>query len=737
MTIYLKKLETATPVQVNLNHIPKYLLRPASFLRSYDRSNLRPDLIAGLTVAVILLPQAIAFALIAELPPEMGLYAAIVAAVVGALWGSSNQVHTGPTNAISLLVLSGLLTVATPGTSEFVIAAGMMAVMVGVFQLAMGLARLGVLVNFVSHSVVVGFSSGAGVLIAANQLRHLFGLEFSSHSLIETVEGVVIHFPETHWVTAALGIGTMLVIILLRRFNPKLPSALIGMIIASAIVYLFGLDQAGVKVIGQLPSSLPPLAKLPLFDLDFIAELSAGALAVGAIGLVETAAISRSISAQTGQRLDSNQEFVGQGLANIASGFFSGYACAGSFSRSAVNFNAGAQTPLSAIFSSIFVLISLFVLAPLAVYLPRVALAGVLIITAYNLIDRAEIARIWRGARGDALIMLGTFLGTLFLHLEFAVLTGILFSLAYYVMKTSVPQVYTVSPDEQFRHFVRRPPDKAPCPQLGIFKISGDLYFGAVSHIEEVILEHLTDHPEQRFLLLRMHGVNHCDFSGIHMLEAIRRICLERGGDLYFMKVQKPVLALMQSTGFYGHLGPNHFLAQDEAIDYLFHRVLDPAICIYECDTRAFQECQNLPKRTYPVEIPLHTDIPPDTVTTISAGELWKKMRNGDTRPHVIDVREPREFRQGHIPEAELVPLPEILSNTAGLPAGEIVLVCRSGRRSARAAYALQKRGFEQVRVLKGGILAWETAELLEAIELPNDAGPTRNSGVYKSPDLV
>jgi SulP family sulfate permease len=247
-----------------------------------------------------------------------------------------------------------------PGTAQFVVAAGVMAVMVGVFQLAMGLLRLGVLVNFVSHSVVVGFASGAGVLIAAKQVRHLLGLEFESHALVETIQGVTTHLTDVHQFTAALGIVSIVIIVGVRRINPKLPTALISMAVATLAVFILGLDDQGVAVIGLLPRGFPPLADIPLLDLDLITQLSAGALAVGAIGLVETSAISRSIASHTGQRLDSNQEFVGQGLANMAAGCFSGYPSAGSFSRSAVNFKSGAKSSMSAVFSGVFVLLATF-----------------------------------------------------------------------------------------------------------------------------------------------------------------------------------------------------------------------------------------------------------------------------------------------------------------------------------------------------------------------------------------
>jgi SulP family sulfate permease len=703
-------------VLASLKALPSFFLQPIHIVRGYRLENLRPDLVAGLTVAVILLPQAIAYALIAELPAQFGLYAAIVAAIVGALWGSSNHLQTGPTNAISLLILSTLLTTTSPGSPEFLVLAGFMAILVGLIQLVLGLARLGVLVNFVSHSVIVGFSSGAGVLIAIKQVRHLLGLEFSSHGLLETLHGIVTHLLEAHLPTTLLGLGTILLIVLLRWLHPKLPGPLIGMVAAASAVGILGLAPQGVAVIGQLPRSLPPLAQLPLFDLQLIAQLSTGALAVAAIGLVEAMSIARSIADQAGQRLDSNQEFVGQGLANIAVGFLSGYPCSGSFTRSAVNYRAGARTPVASVFSGLFVLIAMLALAPMAAYVPRTALAGVLILTAYGMINREEIVRIWRGARGDAAIMVVTFLATLFLHLEFAVLTGLLLSFGIYILKTSVPEVSTVLPDDTFRHFGQRP-EKRPCPQLAILEILGDLYFGAVSHIEEAISQQLDANPSLRFLLLRMHSVDHCDFSGIHALESVVQACRERGGDVFLVRVHEPILDLMKSTRFHEYLGADHLLSEEEAISYLFTKILDPAICVYECEAKPFRECQNLPKHTYAIEVPCYTEIPAGSISEISPQDLWRQLCS-DSPPLIVDVREPREFERGHVPQAESIPLPALLSETTELPQDRpMILVCRGGRRSTRAAYMLSSRGYDKATVLRGGILAWEAANLLEAIE--------------------
>lgn len=708
-------------VQQTIAPAVTYLQRPIQLFRTYDRANLRPDLIAGLTVAVILLPQSIAFTLVAELPPQMGLYAAIIGAIVGALWGSSDQMHTGPANAISLLIASSLTAVVLPGTPQYAIAAGVMAVMVGVFQLGMGLVRLGMLVNFVSHSVIVGFASGAGVLIALKQLQPLLGLASAGSDTIATLVNVTRELANLHGPTAAVGIGTMLLIIIMRQINSRLPIPLLVMILASLVVYLLRLDEQNVAVIGQLPATLPPLADLPLLNLELISRLSTGALAVGAIGLVETAAITRSVAAQTGQRLDSNQEFVGQGMSNIFMGLFSGYAGAGSFSRTAVNFKAGAKTPMAAIFSGVFMLVAMFALAPLAAYLPISALSGVLIITAYGMIDQAEISRIWRSHPGDAAIMVLTLVGTLFLAIEFAVLMGIIFSLGLFIWRTSTPRIQAVLPNDSFSHFIYRP-DKEPCPQLAIIEVYGDLYFGAVNYVEEFITNHADAHPDQRFLLLRLDHVNTCDFSGIHMLESLVRSYREQGGDVFMVGTNYRVEHMMQSSQFDSFLGEDHILQEDEAIGLIFHQQLDPAVCIYECPIRAFRECQNLPKRIDLVDIPLVSETETDHVLTVGARELWQWLHPGPagngSRPYVVDVREPREYNQGHIAEARLVPLPTILASEVKLPADkQIVLVCRSGRRSRRAAAALQHIGCMNVQILRGGMLAWGSAGLLEAVE--------------------
>ncbi|MCB9101540.1 MAG: STAS domain-containing protein [Anaerolineales bacterium] len=697
-----------------------FFIRPLEIIRSYRPEYLRPDLMAALTMGVVTLPQAIAFALISDLPPQTGLYTAIVASIVGALWGSSIHLNTGPTNTTSLLVLSTLITVAHPGTPEYLAAAALMAVIVGVFRLVMGLARLGVLVNFVSNSVIIGLTAGAGFLIFVNQLKHLLRVDIpNSPYFFVTLLEIGQYLPQTHWLTLALGLATIGLIILTQRLRRSLPGPLIAIVMITALVGLLRLDEQGVSIMGELPHGFPPLASLPLTDFDLIQKLLVGSMAVAAIGLVEATSIARAIAVQSGQRLNSNQEFVGQGLANIAVGFFSGYTCAGSFSRSGVNYTAGARTPMSNVFTGLFVLIALLTVASYAAFIPRAALAGVLMVAAYGMVDRKAMKRIWYTSRGDSMIMVATLAATLILPLEYAVLSGIIVSIVRFLVKTSMPQVTSMVPDPNFRHFMPEE-DHPVCPQVGIITIGGPLYFGATEHVERVVRANLARHPEQHFLLLRMHLVDHIDFSGIQALESITRLYRQRKGDVYFASVRRQVKHQMAASGFYKMLGYNHFLQRDEAVSYMFHKVLEPSICIYECPLRIFAECQALPKWDYGSKIPDDAVHPEHAIPSWLPSQLKERLSQNGTSipPIVIDVREPAEYRKGHVPQARLVPMRLLPQEGHTLPTDRpIVLICRIGRRSRLAGGILKDMGYTDIYNLQGGILAWEAAGYPLAVE--------------------
>ncbi len=695
-----------------------YFTQPVHILREYQRGALRFDLMAGLSVAVILLPQSIVYALIAGMPPAAGLYTAVVGTIIAALWGSSRQAQSGPTNTHALLTLSVAMTVAQVGSPEYLAAVALLALMVGSIKLIVGITRLGILANFVSDAVIVGFTAGAGILIAINQLPHLLGVRLEhSASLLQTIPQLFQHLSEVHWPSLALGVLAMTVILALQKINPKWPGPFIAMIVAAALVGVFHLDKLGVAVVGELPRGLPPLAHVPITDWTLISRLSTGALAVAAIGLVQTTSVTRSLASATGQRLDANQEFVAQGLANIGSGLFSGFLVTSSFNRSALNLQSGARTQLAAVFTGVIVLIAMLLLAPYAALLPGAALAGVLLIIASHMVNVREMSRIWHGSRGDAAIMITTLVLSLLLPLEFAVLVGITLSLGRYILRTSMPSVLPVLPDKSYKHLIYQP-DRPPCPQLAVIEIQGDLYFGAVNHVEEILMENMRQHPDQRFLLLRMQNVQLIDISGIHMLEHLLNAYRGAGGDMYLVKVRSKVYARMKSLGFAKRLGEDHFLEEDEAISFMFYHVLDPAICIYECDTRAFAECQNLPRPVERLDLPPLPPLISSDLPHITAEELYRAL-NGPHPPLVVDVREPREFRRSHIPDARNIPLSRLLNGGVDLPReAPIVLVGRSTRRGRRAAYALQQQGYQNIRLLQGGMVAWENADLLTAVEI-------------------
>ncbi|MCA9981375.1 MAG: STAS domain-containing protein, partial [Anaerolineales bacterium] len=608
--------------------------------------------------------------------------------------------------------------VAAPGSPEYLLAAGVMAFWAGIIRIVMGVARLGLLVNFVSDSVVVGFTAGAGMLIIINQVRHVLRLDFAgTPSFFETAGRIAENLGDFHPQSLGIGLLTMILLVALKRLRPKWPGALIAMSVATAVAYFFNPEQLGIVVLGELPRSLPPFTftQLPLFDETLIREMAPSILAVALIGLIEAASISRAVAARSGQYLNSDQEFVGQGLANVAAGAFSGYPVAGSLTRSLVNYEAGAKTQMSAALSAVWALIAMLLFAPVAAYLPRAALAGLLIVTGTKMINTSEMARIWRTSLGDLSIMIVTWVATILLPLEFAVLVGVLISFARYIAKTSAPGVYSMLPDDEFAHFEHQP-TKPECPQLAVITIMGSLYFGAAPHVEDAIRNHMDDYPEQKYLLLRMHRVNQCDISGIHMLETIVRLYRQKGGDVFMVGLSDEVWEKINLSDFDLFLGVNHFLDQETAIKHIFDNVLNPSICVYGCRIRAWKECQNLPKNTALGHVPLAELAPAEAdLPHISPQGLWMRL-NDDPKdyPLLIDVREPEEYNEGHLRPAQSVPLPHLFDGSREpLPRDrDIVFICRSGRRSLQVTQAFIEQGYTRVYNLEGGMLGMELADL-------------------------
>ena len=582
-----------TPLQVSV----RTLLQPIFFLAQYKLASLPADLVAGITTGVILVPQSIAYALIAGLPPPVGLYSAIVASIIAAFWGSSNHLHTGPTNAASLLLLAAVSPlVSTSNFQEYLAVAGLLTVMTGIMRLFLGLLRLGFIVNFVSDAVVVGFTAGAGMLIVINQIGGLLGLNVESNSSFSATLAILFtHGQSIHYLSLGLGLAALVLVFILPKIHGKLPSQFLAVFLLSILVASLRLDRQGVDIIGLLPNVLPPLSQLPLGDFDLLQALLPGSIAIAVIGLIEALTISRSLATESGQYLDNNQEMVGQGMANIFCGLLSGYCSSGSFTRSTVLYRAGGITRMASIISGVFVLIAVLGLGGLMQFLALPVLAGFVISIAISMINYKRARQIIGTSKSETFIMLVTFGSAFVFPLIYVVAIGIAASLMVYVFKTSRPRVLPLVPTEDFRHMraVHEPQD-CQCPQLSILSIEGDLYFGAANHVEDLLRSHLPKVGDRRFVLLQLQKVVRVDISGVRVLENYVRFVREQGGDVYFFKVTELVDRLFKSSGFREFVGPDHFLDDDTAIEYLFQRILNPKECIYDCPHRVFQECQNL-----------------------------------------------------------------------------------------------------------------------------------------------
>jgi SulP family sulfate permease len=411
-----------------------------SWGRNLTRESVRADTLAGLTGAAIVLPQGVAFAAIAGMPPEYGLYTSIVPAVIAALFGSSWHLVSGPTTAASIIMFASLSGMAAPGSAEYVAMAITLAFMVGIMQLVMGVVRLGALVNFISHSVVVGFTAGAACLIAAKQAQEFLGIDIPDGiHLFNTIEFLWVNWEDLHPLVMLVAIITLLTGILAQRRLGGM-SMIAALLVGSAAAVLFniafGEQTSGIEMVGALPQQLPPLS-MPQFSFETFRQLSPLALTMTLFALTEAVSIARSISLKSGQPINGNQEFIGQGLSNIFGSFFSSYVATGSFNRSGANYDAGARSPLAAILAGVLLIVLVLLVAPLTSHLPKAAVAGLLFLVAWRLINFAQIHKILRADKNEAIILGVVFFGTVFFSIEFAILAGILLSLMTFLRKTS------------------------------------------------------------------------------------------------------------------------------------------------------------------------------------------------------------------------------------------------------------------------------------------------------------
>jgi len=564
------------------------------WFRLINKESLKADFFAGLTGAIIVLPQGIAFATIAGLPPEYGLYTAMVVPIIAALFGSSHHLVSGPTTAISIVVFAAVSKHAVIGSEEFVAMALTLTFLAGVYQLAFGLAKFGMLVNFVSHNVVIGFTTGAALLIASSQIPYFLGIEIiRGFSFTDTWKVLYDSIVELNIFVLIVGLSTLASAIAVKLIKPRYPNLLIGMFVGGLVAALLSGQTNAIKTVGEIPALLPPLS-MPDFSLRTLKSLAPEAFAIALLGLIEAVSISRSVATKSYQRITPSQEFVGQGLSNIVGSFFSSYASSGSFTRTGVNYEAGAKTPLSAIFAALILVFIVLLVAPLMKYLPLAAMAGVILLVAYNLIDFKHIKKTFKFSKSETSIFLVTFLSTLLLELEFAIYLGVLLSLMLFIAKTAAPEVHTLAfesgPEESERKLktIRTTP-LVQCPQLKIIRIDMSIYFGSINHIQKQINQ-IVDNQRIYHILIVANAVNFIDLAGIEGLLSENRRLKELGGSLYFVSVKASVEEFLKKVHFIEQIGEDNFFeSKGQAIHNIYGK-LDMKKC-EKCRALVFKEC--------------------------------------------------------------------------------------------------------------------------------------------------
>ncbi|KTC17718.1 SulP family inorganic anion transporter [Pseudomonas putida] len=496
-----------------------------AWLPRQTRASVRRDLLVGLSGAILALPQSIAYALIAGLPAEYGLYAAIVPVLIACLWGSSWHLICGPTAAISIVLYASISPVAVPGSDDYIRLILLLTFLAGVFQWLLGMLRFGALVNFVSHSVVLGFTLGAAVVIALGQVPNLLGLDLASQATaLRTLQGLLQHAGDIDWPSLLLGLGTLLLGLSIKLARPRWPALLISLAGASLLVWLWPALFGHVALVPAFIGRLPPLSPLPLLDLELILRLLPSAVAVGMLGLVTSLSIARSLSIRSEQLIDANQEIRAQGLSNLGGAWFSGYLSSGSFTRSGLSYEAGAQSPLAGVFSALWVALFAVAGASLIAHIPIPAMAGSILLICWGLVDHRAIRALYRVSRPEFLVMLLTCVATLLLELQTAIYAGVLASLFFYLKRTSQPRVQQSHEGE-----------------ADVLRVFGSIFFGA-SHYLQVRLQRC----QAPVVVIDARQINFIDYSGVEMLHQEARRLRRQGRQLVLRRARGQVVEELQ-----------------------------------------------------------------------------------------------------------------------------------------------------------------------------------------------
>ena len=582
------------------------------WVRTVSAATLRADLTAGILGALLVLPQGFAFARLAGLPPEYGLATAIVPCAVAALFGSSWHVVSGPTNANSLALFATLAPLAIVGSPAYIQLALAVTLIVGAMQWLIGALRLGGLANFISPSALRGFTSGAAALIVLHSLPDVLGLAVpADHHSATLLASLAAQLGHTSMPALVVAVFTLASTLALRRLVPKAPHMLIVLVAATALAAAIaswwpaGAAGAGrvVAVVGDLPSVWPRL-QAPAIDLGQLPELVGIAFALTIVALGQSISIAKAVAERSGQRIDANREFRGQGLSNLVGGFLSSYVSCGSLNRSMPNFEAGACTPLAAVFASAWLLLLVALIAPVLGLIPLAAIAGLLLLISWSLFDWRSWQRLWRLSRPDFSIAAATLVATVTIRLEIAILLGTILSLLVFLQRTSKPHMRVMGFDREApdRPFVVRADVVAPlaeCPQLKMIRMEGEVYFGAVAHVDDQLHDLRNPAGSPKHLLVMTKSMNFIDLPAAEMWRHELLARRAAGGDLYFHRPRAPVLELWQKVGFLAELGTEHiFPAKRIAIASIFEH-LDRGICAH-CTIRVFDECKTLPEPVPP-----------------------------------------------------------------------------------------------------------------------------------------
>ncbi|MCG2589603.1 SulP family inorganic anion transporter [Rhodohalobacter sulfatireducens] len=541
-------------------------------VRSYDGSTFKGDLNAGITVGIMLIPQGMAYAILAGLPPVYGLYASLVPLLIYALFGTSRQLAVGPVAMVSLLVIAGVGEIAEVGSDRFIQLAVLTALGVGLVQFLMGLFRMGFLVNFLSHPVLSGFTSAAAIIIGASQIKNLLGVDLPRTNYVhEILIGLAGKLSQIDLMTAVIGIGSIFTIMMIRKWKKTFPSALVVVILGTLFTYLFGLNQAGVSIVGEIPEGLPS------FDAGFVnfsdmQLLIPIVLVISLVSYMESIAVAKAIANKHGYKVDANKELVGLGLANIGGSFFQSFPTTGGFSRTAVNDQSGAKTTLAAVVSAGIIGLTVLFLTPLFYYLPSAVLAAIIMVAVAGLFDYQEMLNLFKTDKKDLAMLLITFVATLALGIEEGIGIGVLISLALVIYSSSKPhnaELGRLGDSKTFRN-INRYEEANITEDVMIYRFDAPIYFANVEHFRESINHRIADHSDDlELVILDASAINNIDSTGVHMLTELIQELNQKGVRFYIAGAIGPVRDKLMKSGVVELMGRDtYFFDVDEALEY-------------------------------------------------------------------------------------------------------------------------------------------------------------------------